>query len=140
MQITVSNIPGQRHVVGTRARAKESLTREVTVHPDKAAFPFPDSPGSDHDKLKSHLFELLHTIQSVWDRQSIVNSGSPVILVHLPLWGRASERRINENSAEETVQRSPWVSPNRGSVNRLVSVVWARGFTCAPVIVVYRSD
>jgi len=44
---------------------KSLLTREVTVHPDEGTFPFPDSSGSDHDKLKSHLFEPLYTTQSV---------------------------------------------------------------------------
>ena len=85
VQITVSNMPGQRYVVVIRPLVKEPLTREVTVHPDESAFPFPDGSGSDHDKLKSHLFEPLYTIQSVWDRNSIVNSGSTVIFLHLAL-------------------------------------------------------
>ena len=114
---------------------KMLLTGEVAVHPDEGAFPFPDSSGSDHDKLKSHLFEPLYTIQSVWDWQGIVNPGRSVILLHLPLGGRASQCVVDE-TPEATVQRSPWASPNRGSVKGSVSAVWTRGFTHAPVIVI----
>lgn len=63
-------------------------TRKVIVHPEKAAFPFMMRSGGYYDKLEAHLFELLYTVQCVWDRQGIVNSVGLVILLHFALKGR----------------------------------------------------
>lgn len=70
-------------------------TREVTLHPDETALPFPNGSGGDHDKLEAHFFEPLYAIQSAWDRQSIVNPIRAVIFLDLALEGRTNQCRID---------------------------------------------
>lgn len=62
-----------------------SPTREVTIHPEETTFPFLNSPSGYHDKLKAHFFEPLYAIQSVWDREGIIDSSRLVIFPHLAL-------------------------------------------------------
>jgi hypothetical protein len=110
-------------------------TGEISVHPEKTAFPFPNGSGSYYDKLEAHLFEPLYAIERVWDREGIVNSVRLVIFIDFTLEGRSSQCRAG-GASETTIQQSPWVTPNRGSVDGSAWAVSERGSTYAPVIVI----
>lgn len=62
----------------------------MTVYPDEAAFPVFIGSGCYYDKLEAHLFDLLYTVQSVWNRQGIVNSVRLVVLLYFNLKGRSA--------------------------------------------------
>ena len=72
------------------------LTREVTVYPGKAAFPFPNGSSGNHNKLEAHLFEPLDTIQSIWNREGIVDSVRRVVFLHLALEGKQGQCRAEK--------------------------------------------
>jgi hypothetical protein len=88
VQITVSNIPGGQRVVIIDCQGRTVPTREVVIHPKKAALPFVGRSGGYYDELEAHLFEPLYTIRRIWDRQGIVHSVGLVILLHFALEGR----------------------------------------------------